>query len=121
MDSRLEKALEFSNFRMVLATRQTNLKLLLKNKLVLNYSGGMFKINTELLTLLKTLILSGEEEFIFIDMNDIPVFIKNLPEFYEKCIDRYKNAISRYYESYQKLNKARSIRKVIDWDEKEKE
>ena len=116
MDTRLEKALEFSNFRMILATRQENLKLLMNNKTMLNYEGGLFKVDKELITFVEVIMVT-EKEFIFIDTNDIPIKITNLGDFRDKLIEQYKKALEQYYQSYQKLSEARNIRKVIDWDE----
>jgi len=116
MDNRLEKALDFSNFRMILSTRQENLKTLMKNKLVLSYEGGLFKINQDLLSFIYTLLSQEIKEYIFIDRNDIPILITDLNEFYQKAKDKYENAIKQYFNSFQKLNEAREIRKVVDWE-----
>ena len=117
MEKRLEQALDFSNFRMILSTRQKNLKTLMNNKLMLSYEGGLFKVNKSLISFNDLLISSGIKEFIFIDSNDIPILIKDLTAFAEKILKKYQNALTQYYESYQKLNEAREIRKVINWDE----
>ena len=116
MDNRLEKALDFSNFRMILNTRQENLKTLMENKLVLSYEGGLFKINQELLSFVYTLLSQKIEEYIFIDQNDIPILITDLSEFYQKAKEKYENAIKQYFNSFQKLSEARDIRKVVDWE-----
>ena len=122
MDKRLEKALEFSNFRMILSTRQENLKVLMNNRLILSYEGGLFKVDRNLLGFLGVLTISGIKEFIFIDSNDIPVLIKNVQDFCDQCLNKYNDVLRQYYNSYQKLSEAREIRKVIEWnDEEEKD
>jgi len=120
MDKRLEQALDFSNFRMILMTRQKNLKTLMNNKLTLIYGGGVFKVDKELLSFIDSLIRSEIKEYVFIDSNDIPVLITDMNDFKEKSFSKYESALSQYYRSYQKLSEAREIRKVIDWDEDEK-
>ncbi len=117
MDKRLEQALDFSNFRMILATRQENLKLLMKNKLMLSYGEGLFKIDKELVSFIGTLLAGGGTQFIFIDSNDIPIAVTDLNDFYNQVIEKYKTALRQYHQSYQKLSEAREIRKVINWDE----
>ena len=117
MDKRLEKALEVSNFRRILSTRQTNLKQLMNNKLKISYGGGLFKIDKELIGFINTLILAGEEAFVLIDMNDTPILIENLEEFAFEVGKKYVAVLNQYYTHYQKLSEAREIRKVIDWDE----
>jgi len=121
MDKRLEQALDFSNFRMILTTRQENLKMLMNNKLTLSYGGGLFKVDKELFSFVGMLRLNGINEFILIDENDIPIKIEDLSEFAEEMIVKYESALTQYYNSYQKLSEAREIRKVIDWDEETKE
>lgn len=117
MDKRLEQALNFSNFRLILATRQKSLKVLLNNKLKLSYEEGLFKIDQKLITYLSVLLVSGIEDCILLDINDVPIKINNLKDFLDKVLQTYDKAINQYYQSYQKLEEARSIRKVIDWDE----
>jgi len=116
MDKRLEQALDFSNFRMILTTRQKNLKTLMNNKLILSYQGGRFKVDKELIAFNEILISAKVKEFVFIDLNDIPILIKDLKRFAEKALQTYQSALYQYYKSYQKLSEARDIRKVIDWD-----
>ena len=120
MDKRLEKALDFSNFRMILAKRQENLKTLMNNKLTLSYEGGLFKVNIELISFVDLLIRAKEKNFCFIDSNDIPILVEDIELFALELSKVYTKALNQYYRSYQKLNEAREIRKVIDWDEKEK-
>jgi len=117
MDKRLKEALDFSNFRMILSTRQKNLKVLMDNKLLLSYKNNIFRIDKELISFVHLLVAGGDERFVFIDINDIPILITDLPEFGKKALKRYKSVLESYYESYQKLSEAREIRKVIDWDE----
>ena len=117
MDKRLEKALEYSNFRMILATRQENLKTLMNNKLMLTYGGGLFKISPELISFLGMIVMGGGKDLILIDENDIPIKIEDPEDFATKAAAQYEQVVTQYYNSYQKLNEAREIRKVIDWDE----
>lgn len=119
MEKRLEQALEFSNFRNILSTRQENLKVLLKNRLLLTYGGGLFSINSELIGLISSLINAEKKEFIFIDKNNLPILVEDLNDFWDKVFSKYTDSLSKYYKSYQKLDEAREIRKVINWDGKE--
>jgi hypothetical protein len=120
MDKRLEQALDFSNFRMILLTRQENLKVLMNNKLMLNYGGGLFKVDKELISFIGIILLNENKNVILIDTNDIPILIEDLEDFAKKASAQYEKALDQYYKSYQKLNEAREIRKVIDWDEQDK-
>jgi len=117
MDKRLEQALNFSNFRLILATRQKSLKVLLNNKLKLSYEGGLFKVDKELITYLDTLLSKNTKNCVLLDVNDIPILINDIKELFDKSTELYSKAINQYYQSYQKLEEARDIRKVTDWDE----
>jgi len=116
MEKRLEQALDYSNFRLVLATRQENLKVLLKNRLILTYAGGFFDVDINLISFLATLINTDRTEFVFIDKNDVPILVTNLYDFFEQCMEKYEDAIYKYHTAYEKLQEAREIRKVLDWD-----
>lgn len=117
MDERLEKALDYSNFRMILTTRQKNLKTLMENRLNLSYQGGFFKINENLLSLLFIVVASDLDEFIFIDSNDIPILVEDTKDFMKTVMETYRDALAKYYRDYQKIDQTRDIRKVIDWNE----
>lgn len=119
MDKRLEQALDFSNFRNILLTRQKNLKVLMGNKLTLVYAEGVFKVDKDLISFIEILTKNEVKEFIFIDSNDIPILIEDIEDFKEKVFSKYESALYQYYKSYQKLAEARDIRKVIDWDEED--
>ena len=117
MDSRLEKALDFANFRTILSTRQKNLKRLFDNKLLFHHNSGIFKATPEFLAFLVTVILREKQGgFIFIDQNDTPIHIEDLDDFYNTAFNKYKEALKQYYNSYQKLAEAREIRKAVDWE-----
>jgi len=118
MDSRLVKALDFSNFRMILSTRQKNLKRLFENKLLFHYNSGIFKATPEFLAFLVTVIMREKQDgFIFIDQNDTPIHIEDLDNFYNEAFNKYKTALKQYYDSHQKLNEAKDIRKAVDWED----
>lgn len=118
MEKRLEQALEYSNFRLILAARQENLKVLLKNRLMLTYKNGLFKVDMTLINFVDSLLSRNFKEFIFIDSNDIPIYVTNLYDFFEALMQKYEKALDHYFKSYQKLEEAREIRKVINWDAK---
>lgn len=117
MDSRLENALDFANFRTILSTRQKNLKRLFDNKLLFHYNSGIFKATPEFLAFLVTVIMRERQDgFVFIDQNDTPIHITDLDDFYNEAFNKYKTALVQYHESHQKLTEAREIRKAVDWE-----
>ena len=118
MDSRLEKALDFANFRMILSTRQKNLKQLFDNKLLFHYNSGIFKATPEFLAFVNIIMQRDKMDgFIFIDQNDTPIHVKDVDAFYNVAFNKYKTALIQYHESHQKLNEAKDIRKALDWED----
>ena len=116
MDSKLEKALEFSNYRQTLYTQQQTLKSKVNNELLLTYQESIFKATPELIGLVKTIVDFNYPTVIIDDINDNPVNIKNPKEFLENLIATYSKAKNSHYIGYAKLKKARSVRKLVNFE-----
>lgn len=115
MDERLSKALDFANYRQTLAIQRKTLKEKIDAKLTYGYSGGLFKIDRELIVFAQMLIDQGRVENVpLIDENGNPVLIANLQEFKDEIIDRYFTATYEYYESYQKIKTSRTVEKLLE-------
>ena len=83
MDSKLEKALDYSNFRQTLYNQQQTLKVKVINELLLTYQESIFKATPELIGLVKTIVDFNYPTVIIDDINENPVNIKNPSEFLE--------------------------------------
>ena len=82
MDDRLSKALEFANYRQTLAIQRKTLKEKINAKLTYGHSGGLFKINRELIVFVQMLIDQGRIENVpLIDENGNPVLVADLQIF----------------------------------------
>lgn len=115
MDDRLSKALEFANYRQTLAIQRKTLKEKILGKLTFGHSGGLFKINRELIVFVQMLIDQGRVENVpLIDENGNPVLIADLQSFKDEIVDRYFTATYEYYESYQKIKTSRTVEKLLD-------
>jgi len=115
MDERLSKALDFANYRQTLAIQRKTLKEKIDAKLTYGHSGGLFKIDRELIVFAQMLIDQGRVENVpLIDENGNPVLIANLQEFKDEIIDRYFTATYEYYESYQKIKTSRTVEKLLE-------
>lgn len=115
MDERLSKALEFANYRQTLAIQRKTLKEKINGKLTYGHSGGLFKINRELIVFVQMLIDQGRIENVpLIDENGNPVLVPDLQSFKDDIVDRYFTAIYEYYEDYQKIKSSRSVEKLLD-------
>ena len=115
MDDRLSKALEFANYRQTLAIQRKTLKEKINAKLTYGHSGGLFKINRELIVFVQMLIDQGRTENVpLIDNNENPILVTNLQDFRTEILDRYFSATYEYYEDYQKIKSSRTVEKLLD-------
>ena len=93
MDERLQKALDFSNYRQTLSIQRKTLKEKINAKLTYGCNGGLFKIDRSLITFVQMLIDQGRVENIpLIDVNENPILIPNLNHFRDEILDRYFTA-----------------------------
>jgi hypothetical protein len=115
MDERLQKALDFSNYRQTLSIQRKTLKEKINAKLTYGCNGGLFKIDRSLITFVQMLIDQGRTENVpLIDVNENPILIVNLNEFRDEILDRYFTATYEYHEEYQKIKSRRSVEKLLD-------
>jgi hypothetical protein len=115
MDQRLEKALEFSNYRQTLALQRKNLKERISGKLTYGHAGGIFKIDQSLLVFIQMLIDRGRTKDIpILDLNENPVLIPDLEKFKDEIFDRYFSATYEYYIEYEKIKKSRTVEKLLE-------
>lgn len=115
MDDILKKSLDFSNFQASLSTQRKILKEKLDAGLTIGYSGGIFKIDSSLITFVQFFIDQQRTSGIpIIDSNGNPVLIDDLQDFKEKILDRYFSSVFEYQEKYEKIKKTRSVEKLLD-------
>lgn len=111
---RLERALEFSNTMQTFNLNKNNLKVKTQNLLNYSSSGGSFKVSQELINFINMIVVSGKDEVILLDKNDIPIKIEDTKKFLEDISSLYFEVINEYYNDYQKLRSSRKIEKVLE-------
>jgi hypothetical protein len=115
MEDILKKSLDFSNYQSTLSVQRKIIKEKLDAGLTLGYSGGIFKINPELITFVQFFIDQGRVDGVpMIDSNGNPVLIEDMNDFKETILDRYFSSVFEYHESFQKIKKSRSVEKLLD-------
>jgi|TARA_B100000902_G_scaffold232722_1_gene220738 hypothetical protein len=114
MTSKLNKALEFSNYRTTLNIQHNALKS--KVQTLLNYSinGGTFEISQMLISFVKTLIDQGHDTAVLLDVYNNPIEIVGLEDFLEEILSRYFEATNEYHAEYSKMKKSRKVHKLVD-------
>lgn len=114
MDSRLEKALEFSNYRISLFNQKENIKLKVDNILTYACNGGIFKASLDLVTFIKTIQDLGHTSVVLLDRNQNPIEINDLPKFQKDILSKYFEATNYYHSEYTKLRKTRSVKEQFE-------
>lgn len=115
MDSRLEKALSFSNYNKTLNLKRTTLKEKSDANLTLAYSGGIFKSEKSLIVFVQMLIDQGRaDNIVLLDVNDNPILVEDLNDFKNLLLDRYFQVTLEYYQEYQKIKRSRSVETIVD-------
>lgn len=114
MDSRLEKALQFSNYRTTLYAQLENLKLKTQNDLMYSHNGGTFEITRDLISFCYALMGDDQSDTVLLDVNDLPILISDLKTFTDDIYSKYFEAMNEYYVEYEKLRKARKVSAIVD-------
>lgn len=114
MDSRLEKALDFSNYMITLNNQKRILKEQFQNDSIYYYNGGTFSVTTSLISFCQSLIALHQTSTILVDDNDIPVVIDNIGEFSDALVSVYWKAANKYYTEYNKLKTNRTVKGIVD-------
>ena len=121
MDERLNKALETANLLRTHQNQKEQLKIRAKQNLLHSTKGGVFEIDSHLITLVKTLIDSGYDEAVIPDRNFNPIKITDVEDFYEDILGRWSEVMNDYFVEYEKLKKSRTVKKVIGAEGGDKE
>lgn len=115
MQEQLKKALEFSNYQHTFSIQKKILKEKCESKLTFGFNGGMFYIDTNLLSFVDMLCNNNRiSGVVLLDSNKNPVLIDNLISFKEEISSRYFEVTYEYFEENQKLKKSRSVETLVE-------
>lgn len=115
MDERLERALEFANYRATLSNQKKNIKSRMHVLQSVHYKNGSFVADEKTISFVSVLVNNKKTNAIVLDSKENPVEIDNLSEFLEILIGAYTEATNEYKIQIDKLNKAKNIKKIMDW------
>lgn len=113
MEERLEKALEFANYKQTLNNQIQKLKIRAEGMLIIAKNGGSFSINRELICFLNYLNSVGVTEAALIDDNKNPILISDIPEFLKEVTRKYFEVTSDYAKEYQEIRKSRNVKSIL--------
>ena len=114
MEERLEKALEFANYRLTLNNQLKKVKVRAEGMLIFAKNGGSFTINRELICFLDYLTKSDLKDATLLDDNNNPVHIDDIPGFLKEITTRYFEVTNDYLKEYQNIRKSRNVKSILD-------
>jgi predicted HTH transcriptional regulator len=114
MEERLEKALEFANYRQTLNNHLHKVKIRAEGLLLFAKNGGNFVINQELICFLDYLIRTGSKETNLLDKDNTPVHIADVSVFLKEITKRYFEVTNDYLKEYQAIRKLRNVKSIVD-------
>ena len=115
MDERLEKALEFANYRATLSNQKRNIRSRMQVLQSIHHKGGSFVANEVTISFISSIIAAGKKSAIIVDTKDNPVEIEDLQEFQTLLIDAYQQASNEYKVQMDKIKRARNIKQIMEW------
>ena len=114
MDTRLEKALDFSNYMVTLNNQKRILQEQYCQDIIFYFNGGQFTVNQQLICFCHTMILKGQTGLVLVDDNNIPVSIVDANAFFDDILDVYFTASNKFLNEYNSLKINRSVEKLVD-------
>ena len=115
MDPRLEKALDFANYRATIANQRENLKKRIAVLKMCHHEGAQFTADKTNIGFIKAMIDSGHESAVVEDDKNNPVEIEELRKLLEELTSAYHSAMNEYLIEHKKINKARALKTMMDW------
>jgi|TARA_B110000503_G_scaffold140696_1_gene232253 hypothetical protein len=114
MDTRLEKALEFSNYMTVLNSQKRIIREQYLENCMHYLNGGKFSVTRELVNFCHMLVQSGQEDAVLIDDNETPIKVDSIKEFLNNILDIYFTSSNEYLDKYNDLKVNRSVEGLVD-------
>ena len=113
-EDRLQKALDFANYRQTLNNQLQKLKIRTEGMLMFAEAGGKFTINRELICCMDYLVRNGQESATIFDDNGYPVQIADTALFLKKITERYSAVANDYLQEAQEIKKSRKVGSILD-------
>ena len=114
MDDRLEKALEFANYRITLGNQKRTLEQRTQVLQTVHYAKGVFVANMTTIAFVKAFVDLDKDNAIILDTKKNPILIEDLKDFLEQLLNAYSEATNVYKVQADKIKRARNIKSLMD-------
>ena len=111
---KLEKALEFANYRITVQNQKHVLKTRAIELLTYYHNGGTFNITHEFMGFIGSLIANDHTSLPLLDSNNNPIMVEDLQEFYEEMLGQYMEVVNEYWKEYEELKTKRNVKSVVN-------
>jgi|TARA_B110000503_G_scaffold127762_1_gene197881 hypothetical protein len=115
MDERLERALEFGNYRTTVSNQKRNVIARMQTLQLVHHNNGSFTANPQTISFIQALVSVGKGSSVVLDTKENPIEIADLKEFLELLVGAYSEGVNEYKVQMDKIQKARNIKKIMDW------
>ena len=112
----LETVFDKSKYNAVQRNQFNLLKELIREKLTIGHLGGLYQINSELLSFLDLLERSGYDSAVITDMNGLPSQIDNVKEFKAMCMEKFAQEMNQALAEVNRIRNARTVKELVDYD-----
>jgi hypothetical protein len=115
MDEKIEKAFAVANYAATLSNQRRIISEEYSQKLVYYTDGATFKVSSELIAFIKTVLdLGYTSDVPFLDSNNFPVVIKDVQEFLDNIVSVYFEALNEYTVKYSEIKQKRKIADIVE-------
>ena len=105
---------EFANYLITLSNQKRNVRTRMQVPTV-HHNNGTFMADSETIGFVAPLLNYGKTSAILIDTKDNPIEIDNLEAFRDILFEAYAEASFEYKTQMEKIQRARNIKKLMDW------
>ena len=113
MEEKLQKALEFANYRQTLNNQLHKTKVRAEGSLLISKAGGTFKINQELICFLDYLVRQDMDDAVILDIHNMPIQIIDVASFLKEVTTRYFEVANDYSKEYQRIRQSRNVKSIL--------
>lgn len=113
MDTRLNDALAFANYRLTLQVQRQNIEARINAALLFSFQSAIFKATPELLTYVDFAMRSDNETVFVEDQSSNVIEIIDIAGFLVIAFDTYQSALQLKQQEQHRLKLARSTAKIV--------
>lgn len=114
MTENIKNAFDLANRMIILSNQKSSLLDEFEQSTLFFHNGGCFKINQILISFVTTLENLNQTSVVLIDQNNTPIHIEDLNKFKQDIINCYFEASNKYLAEYQKVQRNRDIKSILD-------